>query len=319
VAVQVTEALVLRLVRIVMSVDVGVRLMGSNRLRLRLFLSLVLGGSLVGCAADTSSSSSSGGSENGAAVEADEQELRRCGAPSGPKSTAAADRLWARVPAAWQTLLASEREADYFPRLANFVEKARAKSKPVYPSAEDTFNALAMAPPDQVRVVILGQDPYFNPGQAQGLAFSVKPPTKPPPSLSNIFKELESDIPDTTPVEHGSLVAWAKQGVLLLNAILTVEDGTPASHQCQGWEIFSDAIITKLSADPGKLVFVLWGQYAQSKIPLIDSRHAIITGAHPSPLSARKFLGSKPFSQVNAALANQRKRQVDWQLPATAE
>lgn len=245
-------------------------------------------------------------------------EVRSCGTVDGPSDGTAAKKLWAEVPRAWQTALVDERNKDYFPRLASFVASARAGDKAVYPPEDETFTALSLAAPDAVQVVVLGQDPYIQEGQAHGLAFSVKPPTVPPPSLRNIFQELHDDLPAIRPVSHGSLVAWAKQGVLLLNAVLTVEEGRPGSHACRGWESFTDAIIRKLSERPDPIVFVLWGSFAQSKIPLIDARHVIIEGAHPSPLSARRgFFGSRPFSQVNAALAKQDKRPIDWQLPET--
>lgn len=248
----------------------------------------------------------------------DESELVACGPLEGAADRDAATRLWADVPAGWRSVLGAERRKDYFPKLAGFVAQARAAgAAPVFPAAADTFTALRLADPDAIEVVILGQDPYIKPGQAHGLAFSVKPPAAPPPSLRNIFKELQADLPAITPVGHGSLEAWAKQGVLLLNAVLTVEEGKSGSHACKGWETFTDAIIASISARHDPVVFVLWGSFAQSKIPLIDPRHVIIQGAHPSPLSAhRGFLGSRPFSKVNAALATLKKRPIDWQLPA---
>jgi len=250
----------------------------------------------------------------------EESELVACGAVQGAADRAAATRLWAGVPAAWRGVLAAERRKAYFPELAGFVAQARARGRggeaAVFPSEADTFTALTLAGPDAIQVVILGQDPYIKPGQAHGLAFSVKPPTAPPPSLRNILKELQADVPGITPVAHGSLEAWATQGVLLLNSVLTVEEGRSGSHACKGWETFTDAIIASVSARRDPVVFVLWGSFAQSKIPLIDPRHEILQGAHPSPLSAhRGFLGSRPFSKVNAALEAQRKRPIDWQLP----
>jgi uracil-DNA glycosylase len=244
-------------------------------------------------------------------------ELKACEPLDGPSDPAAATSLWAQVPSTWHGVLGGERRKGYFPRLATFVAGARAGDKAVFPREEDTFTALALAPPETVEVVVLGQDPYIQEGQAHGLAFSVKPPTAPPPSLRNIFKELGSDVPAIKPVAHGSLEAWARQGVLMLNAVLTVEEGKPGSHACHGWETFTDAIIRTLSARKDQVVFVLWGSFAQSKIPLIDPHHVIITGAHPSPKSAdRGFFGSRPFSQVNTALTKQGKRPIDWQLPA---
>lgn len=247
----------------------------------------------------------------------DDSELKACGPFSGPADGAAATRLWAEVPAKWRPVLSAERRKDYFPRLAAFVAASRAGERAVFPSEADTFTALRLADPDAVEVVILGQDPYIKPGQAHGLAFSVKAPTAPPPSLQNIFEELRADLHEIEPVSHGSLEAWAKQGVLMLNAVLTVEERRPGSHACRGWETFTDSIIRTLSARRDKVVFVLWGSFAQSKIPLIDPRHVIIKGAHPSPKSAdHGFFGSRPFSRVNAALAQQGKRPIDWQLPA---
>lgn len=269
--------------------------------------------SAAGCAAPEAATSDIGTADDA------EQEVRTCAPPAtSAADPAAAIALWARVPRPWRTFLGAERTKDYFPPLAAFVADARTKPAAVFPAEDETFTALELAAPSDVQVVILGQDPYFNPDQAHGLAFSVKAPTAPPPSLQNIFKELRTDLPDTKPVTHGSLVAWAKQGVLLLNAVLTVEEGKPASHACHGWERFTDAIIETLSARHDKLVFVLWGSYAQSKIPLIDARHVIITGSHPSPLAARHgFFGTRPFSKVNAALLAQHKPAIDWQLPAT--
>ena len=277
-------------------------------------LGLVLVGLGLGLAA-------SGCSAAGAPVveeeTSEESELVACGAVRGAADRGAATRLWAGVPAAWRGVLAAERRKAYFPELARFVAQARAGEAAVFPCEADTFTALMLAGPDAVQVVILGQDPYIKPGQAHGLAFSVKPPTAPPPSLRNILKELQADVPAITPVGHGSLEQWAKQGVLLLNSVLTVEEGKSGSHACKGWETFTDAIIASVSARREPVVFVLWGSFAQSKTPLIDPRHVVIQSAHPSPLSAhRGFLGSRPFSKVNAALEALSKRPIDWQLPA---
>jgi uracil-DNA glycosylase len=164
---------------------------------------------------------------------------------------------------------------------------------------------------------LLGQDPYHGPGQAHGLAFSVQPGVPPPPSLVNIFKELQSDVGAPKP-RDGSLIPWAQHGVLLLNAVLTVRAGQPNSHAGHGWEAFTDAVIRAVSAKPEPVVFLLWGRYAQKKKPLIDaSRHVVIEGTHPSPLSAKNgFFGSRPFSTINAALEERGRPPIDWRLPA---
>jgi uracil-DNA glycosylase len=169
---------------------------------------------------------------------------------------------------------------------------------------------------DELRVLLLGQDPYHDDGQAHGLAFSVRPGIKSPPSLANIFTELKSDLDCHTP-NNGYLVPWAKQGVLLLNAVLTVRAHQPNSHKNQGWERFTDAVIRAVNSRPDPVVFVLWGGYAQKKVPLVDTaRHVIVQSAHPSPLSARNgFFGSKPFSKINTALRATGKPVIDWQLP----
>jgi uracil-DNA glycosylase len=247
-----------------------------------------------------------------------EAEMRACSPVARPAVAADATHLWAQVPSKWRSFVAAERRADYFGPLATFVAQARAGEAPVFPPERETFTALELTGPGDVQVVILGQDPYIQAGQAHGLAFSVRPGATPPPSLQNIFKELAADLPEIEPVSHGSLVAWAKQGVLLLNAVMTVEEEKSGSHACHGWESFSDAIIRALSNRKDPLVFVLWGSFAQSKRPLIAPRHVVITGAHPSPYSANHgFFGTRPFSRVNAALAAQRKKPIDGQLPAT--
>lgn len=221
----------------------------------------------------------------------------------------------APIPPAWAELLQGELEQPYFQDLMAFVDAERAAG-PVYPPPDQVFTALRLTPPDRVRVLLLGQDPYHGPGQAQGLAFSVAPGVAVPPSLGNMFKELAADVGAPTP-GHGSLVAWAKQGVLLLNAVLTVRGGAAASHQGQGWERFTDAIIRALSARPRPLVFVLWGAYARKKARLIDKkRHRVLEGTHPSPLSAHAgFFGSRPFSKINALLAALDQPPIDWTLP----
>jgi uracil-DNA glycosylase len=176
--------------------------------------------------------------------------------------------------------------------------------------------AFRLTPYERIRVVILGQDPYPGPGQAHGLAFSVKPGVAPPPSLLNIFKELASDVGCRIP-NNGCLVPWARQGVLLLNAVLTVRAGQPGSHRGKGWELFTDAVIRLVNARRTPVVFVLWGRDARGKAPLIDRRrHAIVEGVHPSPMSAHMgFFGSRPFSRINRALRGFDHPQIDWQIP----
>ncbi|HZI44939.1 MAG TPA: uracil-DNA glycosylase, partial [Ilumatobacter sp.] len=189
-------------------------------------------------------------------------------------------------------------------------------SRTVYPSQPHVFSALSLTPPEHVRVVILGQDPYHGAGQAHGLAFSVQPGVKPPPSLGNIFKELRADLGIAGPPGVGDLSAWARQGVLLLNAVLTVREAEPLSHRGKGWEAFTDAVLQTVSAAPEPVAFVLWGGHAQKKLPLIDStRHTVIQSAHPSPLSAHNgFFGSRPFSRANAALVAHGQQPIDWAL-----
>lgn len=200
-------------------------------------------------------------------------------------------------------------------KLRQFLKHEIAQKKEIYPRGPNYFAALDMTPFDHVKVVILGQDPYHGPGQAHGLSFSVPPGVPVPPSLVNIYKELESDlgIPRT---RNGHLEAWAKQGVLLLNSVLTVESGRAASHQGQGWEQFTDKIIHLLAEEREHLVFILWGSYAQKKGAFIDrKKHLVIESPHPSPLSAhRGFLGSKPFSRANAYLKAHGLEPIQWQL-----
>jgi uracil-DNA glycosylase len=198
--------------------------------------------------------------------------------------------------------------------LAAFVAEER-RNYTVYPPKTEVFSALALTPYDQVRVVILGQDPYHGPNQAHGLAFSVRKGVRPPPSLVNIFAELQSDL-GIAPSRHGYLAEWAEQGVLLLNTVLTVRAGAAASHKSQGWERLTDRIIELVSAREQPVVFVLWGSPAQRKTALIDTRrHTIVRSVHPSPLSASNgFFGSQPFSKVNAALERYGEPPIDWQL-----
>lgn len=219
------------------------------------------------------------------------------------------------IPTGWQKQLEPETQTKYYRELATFVDRER-RAHEVLPAHDETFLALELTPPRIARVLILGQDPYPTPGHAHGLAFSVRPGVKPPASLRNIFKELNTDLGVPMP-NNGYLVPWAAQGVLLLNAVLTVRAGAPNSHAGQGWERFTDSVIRALARKRSRAVFVLWGAYAQKKAELIDgSRHAVVTAAHPSPLSARKgFLGSRVFSRINALLEEDGRRPIDWELP----
>jgi uracil-DNA glycosylase len=221
-----------------------------------------------------------------------------------------------RLPADWKKVLKDVLASPEFEELEAFVARER-REETVYPSEEDLFSAFRLTPYENVKVLLLGQDPYHGPGQAHGLAFSVKPGVKPPPSLVNVFKELQSDVGAPKP-KDGSLVAWAEQGVLLLNAVLTVRQGEANAHEGHGWERFTDAVIQKVSDKPEPVVFILWGSYAQKKKALIDtSRHIILEAPHPSPLSAKKgFFESKPFSRANAALKKAGREPIDWTLPA---
>jgi len=201
--------------------------------------------------------------------------------------------------------------------LAQFLRAEKAKGKRIYPRGRDIFAALQATPFDQVKVVVLGQDPYHGPGQAHGLCFSVPPGVDVPPSLQNIFKEIERDLDIKRP-SHGCLTSWAQQGVLLLNAVLTVEAGQAGAHQGKGWEGFTDHIVERLNAERDGLVFLLWGSYAQAKGRIIDGqRHCVLRAPHPSPLSAhRGFLGCGHFSAANRWLAGRRLTPIDWSLPA---
>jgi uracil-DNA glycosylase len=220
-----------------------------------------------------------------------------------------------KLPTSWRPLLTAELEQPYFRALEKFIESEQ-QSHTVYPPPEDIFSALKLTPYTNVNVLLLGQDPYPNKDQAHGLCFSVRPGIKPPASLKNIYKELNDDVGCRIP-NNGYLVPWAKQGILMLNAVLTVRAGEINSHKGKGWENFTDAVIAKVNDKTAPVVFVLWGAYAQKKIKLIDAtRHTIIQSAHPSPLSARNgFFGSRPFSKINKALHANGKPEIDWQIP----
>ncbi len=221
----------------------------------------------------------------------------------------------------WKAQLQSEFEAPYMAQLRAFLAAQKAAGKRIFPQGAQWFHALDATPLDKVRVVILGQDPYHGQdphsgqGQAHGLSFSVPHGIRPPPSLQNIYKEMQSDLA-LKPPAHGNLETWAAQGVLLLNSVLTVESGLAASHKGKGWERFTDAIIAKVNALPHPVVFILWGSYAQKKAAFVDTgRHLVLKSAHPSPLSAHNgFFGSRPFSKANAFLLANGQQPIDWSL-----
>jgi uracil-DNA glycosylase len=220
------------------------------------------------------------------------------------------------VPASWRRQVGGEVGKPYFRLLEEFVGREREEFE-VYPAEGETFQALELTPLRKVNVVLLGQDPYPGPNQAHGLCFSVKPGVRVPASLRNIFKELQSDIKGFSVPNNGYLAAWARQGILMLNTVLTVRAGRIGSHRGKGWETFTDAVIEKVNAKKDVVVFLLWGRDAQSKAERIDEqRHIILRAAHPSPLSARHgFFGTRPFSAVNRALREAGKPEIDWQIP----
>jgi len=220
----------------------------------------------------------------------------------------------------WKQLLAPEFAKDYMQQLKGFLKAELDARKRIFPRGSEYFAALDHTPVKDVKVVILGQDPYHGPGQAHGLCFSVRPDVPPPPSLVNIYKEMEDDL-GVTPPGHGCLLPWADQGVLLLNAVLTVEAHNAGSHQGRGWETFTDQIICELNRLHDHLVFILWGGYAQKKGAKIDeTRHLVLRSPHPSPLSAyRGFFGSKPFSRANSYLVAHGKTPINWRLPPAGE
>ncbi|PDY46254.1 uracil-DNA glycosylase [Bacillus pseudomycoides] len=215
----------------------------------------------------------------------------------------------------WEPLLAPEFEKPYYQKLRQFL-KEEYSTHVIYPKANDIFNALHYTSYEDTKVVILGQDPYHGPDQAHGLSFSVQPGVKTPPSLQNMYKELHADLGCEIP-NNGYLVKWAEQGVLLLNAVLTVRQGEANSHKGKGWEHFTDRVIELLNEREKPLIFILWGRHAQAKKKLItNSNHHIIESVHPSPLSARRgFFGSKPFSKVNDLLSSMDEKKIDWKIP----
>ncbi|GBQ61562.1 uracil DNA glycosylase [Ameyamaea chiangmaiensis NBRC 103196] len=218
----------------------------------------------------------------------------------------------------WKTALRAEFEAPYMKDLKAFLLAQRESGATLFPRGADYFRALDLTPLDKVKVVILGQDPYHGDNQAHGLCFSVQPGIRTPPSLVNIYKELHTDL-DIPPARHGFLESWARQGVLLLNSVLTVERGRAASHQGKGWERFTDAVIARVNEQDRPLVFMLWGAYAQRKAGFVDaSRHLVLKAAHPSPLSAYNgFFGCRHFSRANAYLVEHGLTPIDWRLPET--
>ncbi len=219
----------------------------------------------------------------------------------------------------WLEPLRAEFGSPYMAALRAFLVAEKAAGRRVFPRGKDWFRALDLTPPEDVRVVILGQDPYHGAGQAHGLCFSVQPGTRTPPSLVNIYKEMESDL-GVPPARHGFLEHWAKQGVLLLNAVLTVREAAAASHQGRGWERFTDAVIRLVNDGPRPVVFMLWGSHAQKKAAFVDtSRHLVLKAPHPSPLSAYSgFFGCGHFSKANAFLASHGDTPIDWALPEQA-
>jgi uracil-DNA glycosylase len=216
----------------------------------------------------------------------------------------------------WRKVLHEEFEKDYMIKLKQFLKEEKEAAHKVYPKGSDIFNAFNKTPFDKLEVVILGQDPYHGANQAHGLSFSVQKGITPPPSLKNIYKELATDIPGSVIPGHGELTEWAEQGVMLLNATLTVRAGSPGSHQKKGWEEFTDKVIKTISDKKEGVVFILWGSFAQAKAALIDQKkHFIIKSPHPSPFSAdRGFFGSKPFSKTNAILVKEGKKPIAWQI-----
>ncbi|MGD9477240.1 uracil-DNA glycosylase [Shinella sp. G-2] len=225
-----------------------------------------------------------------------------------------------KIGESWKAPLAAEFSSPYMAELKAFLLEQKQEGRRVFPKGAEYFRALDLTPLDEVRVVILGQDPYHGEGQAHGLCFSVQPGVRIPPSLVNIYKEMQEDL-GIAPARHGFLEHWARQGVLLLNSVLTVEMGRAASHQGRGWERFTDAVIRAVNEQEKPVVFILWGSYAQKKAAFVDrSRHLVLRSPHPSPLSAHNgFFGTRPFSKANEFLEKHGRTPIDWQLPATPE
>lgn len=223
-----------------------------------------------------------------------------------------------RLEDSWKAVLGAEFSRPYMGELKAFLQREKADGKHIFPKGSEYFRALDLTPLDEVKVFILGQDPYHGAGQAHGLCFSVQPGVRIPPSLVNIYKEMQSDL-GIPPARHGFLEHWARQGVLLLNSVLTVEEARAASHQGQGWEQFTDAVISAVNEQCEHVVFMLWGSYAQKKAAFVDrSRHLVLKAPHPSPLSAHNgFFGSRHFSQANDYLTAQGRNSIEWQLPET--
>ncbi|MCH9682976.1 MAG: uracil-DNA glycosylase [Deltaproteobacteria bacterium] len=219
-----------------------------------------------------------------------------------------------RFPGDWHDVLGDQTQQPYWASLCEFLAQQRAEHE-VFPPEDEVWSALSLTPYADVKVLILGQDPYHDNDQAHGLSFSVKPGIKTPPSLRNIYKELHADLGCTIP-DHGSLISWARQGVLMINAVLTVRAHEANSHKNKGWEKITDQIIRAVNDKSDRVVFLLWGGYARKKAKLIDrDRHGLVEGAHPSPLSVKKFMGSRPFSAVNALLNEAGRGEIDWQVP----
>jgi uracil-DNA glycosylase len=220
-----------------------------------------------------------------------------------------------KIESSWKAALQDQFNQPYFEGLVTFLKAERTAEKVIFPAGPLIFNAFEQTPIDQVKVVILGQDPYHNPGEAMGLSFSVPKGKRTPPSLVNIYKEIHADLNLPIP-KHGDLTSWAAQGVFLLNAMLTVEQKKPGSHQKKGWETFTDSVIKTISDTKENVVFMLWGNFAKGKKALIDtSKHLVLEGVHPSPLAGNGFSGCKHFSQANQYLAKHGKMQIDWQIP----
>ena len=219
-----------------------------------------------------------------------------------------------KIEPSWKAALANEFEQTYFDIIVHFLKNEKAAGKEIYPPGSLIFNAFEQTPIDDVKVVILGQDPYHNPGEAMGLSFSVPKAVRTPPSLQNIYKEITRDLNLPTPT-HGDLTAWAKQGVFLLNSMLTVEKNNAGSHQKIGWQLFTDAVIRKISSEKEHVVFMLWGNFAKKKKEIIDgTKHLVLESAHPSPLAGNAFQGNEHFSKANDYLKANGMTEIDWRI-----